>query len=90
MKITDVTVHALFTEGAAKAVASVVFDDCFVVHSIWVIETEGKEPYINFPARKLEKQNRHVNTAHPITAECRAMVTEAVLKAYEEKKEEAA
>lgn len=87
-KITDVNVHATFDEGPAKAVATVLFDDCFAVHGIWVIERPDSEPHLSFPSRKLENQNRHLNVAHPTSSEFRAEVTAAVLAAYRKKLEE--
>lgn len=88
-KITDVTVHATFENPPAKAVATVVFDDCFAVHGIWIIERPDAEPHLSFPSRKLEKQGgRHLNVAHPTNAEFRAEITEAVMAAYQAKLEE--
>ena len=38
MKISDVRVRKINSEGKMKAIVSVTFDDCFVVHDIKIIE----------------------------------------------------
>lgn len=86
MQITDVRVRKINTEGKMKAIVSVTFDDCFVVHDIKIIEGENG-PFIAMPSRKMP-DGEFKDIAHPINIETRAMVSEAVFKAYEEKKAE--
>ena len=52
MKITDVRVRIVKKDDSKlKAVASVTFDDCFVIHDIKIIEgSDG--PFIAMPSRK--------------------------------------
>ena len=42
MEITNVKIRKINSDGKMKAVASVTFDDAFVVHDIKVIENEDK------------------------------------------------
>jgi len=86
MKISDVRVRKINSEGKMKAIVSVTFDDCFVVHDIKIIE--GQEGlFIAMPSRKMP-DGEFKDIAHPINSETRNLVAEAVFKAYEEKRQE--
>lgn len=86
MQITDVRVRKINAEGKMKAIVSVTFDDCFVVHDIKIIE--GQEGlFIAMPSRKMP-DGEFKDIAHPINSETRNFVSEAVFKAYEEKRRE--
>lgn len=67
-----------------KAVASVTFDDEFVVHGIRVVEGE-KGMFVAMPSKKTP-DGKHKDIAHPIKSEIRQMIQEAVLSEYEKKK----
>ena len=84
MQITDVRVRKINSEGKMKAIVSVTFDDCFVVHDIKIIEGQNG-PFIAMPSRKMP-DGEFKDIAHPINTETRALVQEAVFKAYEEKR----
>lgn len=82
MKITDVRVRIVKKDDSKlKAVSSVTFDDCFVVHDIKVIEgTEGS--FIAMPSRKTN-DGEYKDIAHPIRQETREELIRAILAAYE-------
>lgn len=63
-----------------KAVVSVTFDDCFVVHDIKVIEGQSKL-FIAMPSRKTS-DGEFKDIAHPINAEARAELEEKILAEY--------
>ncbi len=86
MQITDVRVRKINSEGKMKAIVSVTFDDCFVVHDIKIIEGQNG-PFIAMPSRKMP-DGEFKDIAHPINTDTRALVQEAVFKAYEEKRTE--
>lgn len=86
MQITDVRVRKINSEGKMKAIVSVTFDDCFVVHDIKIIEGQNG-PFIAMPSRKMP-DGEFKDIAHPINTETRALLQEAVFKAYEEKRTE--
>lgn len=65
-----------------KAVVSVAFDDCFVVHDIKVIEGQEKL-FIAMPSRKTP-DGEFKDIAHPINAEMREQLQEMILAKYEE------
>ena len=81
MNITDVRIRKVNDEGKMKAVASVTFDDEFVVHDIKVIE--GKNGlFIAMPSRKMSDGDFR-DIAHPLLSETRNRIKDAILDAYE-------
>jgi stage V sporulation protein G len=82
MQITDVRVRKIASQNRMKAIASVTFDDVFVVHDIKVIEGHNGL-FIAMPSRKIGEGNFR-DIAHPINAEMRQLLEDEVLKAYHE------
>ena len=82
MKITDVRVRLVTKDDAKlKAVASVTFDACFVVHDIKVIN--GKDGlFIQMPNRRTP-EGEYKDIAHPIETATRESIKTAVLEAYD-------
>lgn len=80
MKITDVRVKPITSEGKMKAVVSVTFDDCFVVRDIKIIEGQDKL-FIAMPSRKMS-DGEFRDIAHPINADTREMIESAVIEKY--------
>lgn len=81
MKITDVRVRMVSKDEKLKAVASVTFDECFVVHDIKVIS--GRDGlFISMPSRKTP-EGEYKDIVHPINTETREMIREAILAEYE-------
>ncbi len=85
MKISDVRVRIVKKDDSKlKAVASVTFDDCFVIHDIKVIE--GNEGYfIAMPSRKTN-DGEYKDIAHPIKTETREELIKVILDAFEVEK----
>ncbi len=81
MEITSVKLRRAFGD-RVRASASVCFDGQFVVHDIRVVEG-ANGLFVSMPSRKTG-QGEYRDIAHPVTAEAREMIQEAVLKAYEE------
>lgn len=82
MKITEVKIR-LVSKGndRLKAAASVVFDDCFVIHDIKIID--GKPGlFIAMPSRKTP-DGEYKDIAHPLNTETRDVINREVLAAYE-------
>ncbi len=80
MTITDVKVRLLTENDKLKAVASVTFDECFVIHDIKVIGI-GDSLFISMPSRK-GKDGQFKDIAHPINAEMRERLSNEILKEY--------
>ena len=81
MQITDVKVRKLFDEGPMKAVVSVTFDGQLAVHDIKVINARDRF-FIVMPSRK-NPDETYRDIVHPINAQFRASLEEAVIAAYE-------
>ena len=81
MDITDVRIRKVGNEGKMKAVASVTFDEEFVVHDIKIIEGVNGL-FIEMPSRKMNDGN-YRDIAHPLISETRVRINNAVLSAYE-------
>lgn len=83
MNITDIRVRKVSSEGSKmRAIVSVTFDDCFVVHDIKVIEGQDKF-FIAMPSRKTA-DGVFKDIAHPITSDMRSELETKILAKYEE------
>lgn len=82
MQITDIKVRKLFEEGPMKAIVSVTFDGQLAVHDIKVINARDKF-FIVMPSRK-NPDDTYRDIVHPINAQFRTKLEEAVVYAYEE------
>ena len=82
MEITDLKIRKLEIEGKLKAVASVTFDNAFVVHDIKVIEGQNGI-FIAMPSRKTQ-DGEYRDIAHPINAEFREKLAATILAKYQE------
>ena len=81
MQITDIKVRKLFHEGPMKAIVSVTFDGQLAVHDVKVIYARDKF-FIVMPSRK-NPDETYRDIVHPINAQFRGMLEEAVIRAYE-------
>lgn len=81
MEITDVRVRKVGGDGKMKAVASVTFDNAFVVHDIKIIEGQNGM-FIAMPSRKTP-DGEYRDIAHPINSEMRGMLQGVILEQYE-------
>ena len=86
MKITDVRVRNVEGKGKLKAVASVTFDNQFVVHEIRIIEGE-KGLFIAMPSRK-NADGTYSDIAHPISTSVRNILQDTILDVYNRIEEE--
>ena len=80
MVITDIKVRKLFDEGPMKAIVSVTFDGQLAVHDIKVINARDK-CFILMPSRK-NPDGSSRDIVHPINAQFRGVLEEAVISAY--------
>ena len=80
MKITDVRVRKVEGQGQMLAVASVTFDDEFVVHDIKVIDGNNGM-FIAMPNKK-QTNGEYRDVAHPIKSDFRKILSDAILEAY--------
>lgn len=85
MKINDIRIRLINKEDSKlKAVASIVVDDCFVIHDIKVLE--GNQGYfVAMPSRKTP-DGQYKDVAHPLNTPTREELNKTVLAAFEEAK----
>jgi stage V sporulation protein G len=85
MEITEVKVFPI-QEEKLKAFVSIVFDQCFMVNDIKIIQ--GRDGlFISMPSRK-KKNGEFKDVAHPLNNETRRMIEEKVLSEYDRVREE--
>ena len=82
LNVTDIRVKRISTEGKMKAVASVTFDNSFVVHDIKIIEGQDKL-FTAMPSRRTP-DGVFKDIAHPINSETRAELERLILDKYAE------
>ena len=81
MEITQVRVFPV-SEEKLKAFASIIFDDCFVVSDIKIIQgTQGL--FISMPSKK-RKNGMFRDIAHPLNSDMRKRIEEQIIEKYKE------
>ncbi|MGI6049446.1 MAG: septation regulator SpoVG [Acetivibrionales bacterium] len=81
MEITDIRIRKVDAEGKMRAVVSVTFDNEFVIHDIKIIESQSGM-FIAMPSRKTPT-GEFRDIAHPINADARQKVQNAILEKYQ-------
>jgi stage V sporulation protein G len=79
--VTDVRIRKINKEGRMRAIVSVTLDDNFVIHDVRVIEGNNGL-FVAMPSKKMP-DGGYKDVAHPINAETRRVIQEAVLAAYD-------
>ncbi len=85
MKVTEVRISPA-KGGKVRAFASVVFDDCFIVNDLRVIEGREGQVFVTMPARKT-RNGQLRDIAHPLNSETREQIERHVLEEYETARE---
>jgi stage V sporulation protein G len=81
MKVTEVRISPA-KGGKVRAFASVVFNDCFIVNDMRVIEGREGQVFVTMPARKT-RNGQMRDIAHPLNSETREEIERRVLEEYE-------
>lgn len=80
MEVTEVRLRRVNTEGRMRAIASITFDEEFVVHDIRVIDGNNGL-FVAMPSKRTP-DGEFRDIAHPINSNTRAKIQEAVLEEY--------
>lgn len=80
MKITEVKVFPVDDGGRLKAYATLVFDDCFIIRDLKVIQGD-QALFVSMPSRR-KKDGSFRDIVHPLNAEMRSTVEESIIKEY--------
>ena len=81
MEITDIRIRQMTHDEKMKAVVSVTFDNCFVVHDIKIIDGQDRL-FIAMPSRKTP-DDEYKDIAHPIDMEMRSLLQNEILEKYQ-------
>ena len=85
MQITDVRVKIVESDSRLRGVATITFDDAFVVHDIRIIEGENGL-FVAMPSKKTPTGSFR-DIAHPIHGDMRRLIEEAIVQEFEVAKE---
>lgn len=81
MQLTEVKVFPVNDDEKLKAYATIVFDGCFVVRDLKIINGNSGL-FVAMPSKK-KKDGTYRDTAHPLNNETRRLIEDAVLGEYE-------
>ena len=85
MKITDVRLRRVSTEGKMRAIASITINEAFVVHDVRIIDGNNGL-FVAMPSKRTS-DGEFRDIAHPINSQTREIIQDAVIKEYERREE---
>lgn len=85
MEVTDVRLRRVSAEGKMRAIASITFDEEFVVHDVRIIDGNNGL-FVAMPSKRTA-DGEFRDIAHPINSTTREKIQVAVLKEYEAREE---
>ncbi len=80
MEITEVKVYPVKETGRLKAYATVVFDNCFIIRDLKVIEGD-KGFFVSMPSRR-RKDGSFRDIVHPLDSETRKEIEDRIIEEY--------
>ncbi len=80
MEITEVKVYPVKESGRLKAYATVVFDNCFIIRDLKVIEGD-KGFFVSMPSRR-RKDGSFRDIVHPLDSDTRKMIEDRIIVEY--------
>lgn len=80
MEITEVKIFLVDNGGRLKAYATLVFDNCFIVRDLKVIQGDSAL-FVSMPSRR-RKDGSFRDIVHPLNSETRSKVEESIIKEY--------
>lgn len=82
MKVTDVRLRKIQTDGRMKALVSITLDEALVIHDLRVIEGNSGL-FVAMPSKRTP-DGEFRDIAHPINSDMRQEIQDAVMKVYDE------
>lgn len=82
MKVTDVRLRKIQTDGRMKALVSITLDEAFVIHDLRVIEGNSGL-FVAMPSKRTP-DGEFRDIAHPINSDMRQEIQDAAMKVYDE------
>lgn len=86
--ITDIRIFRIIGSGKVKAYINVTLGGEYAVHGVKVMKREDGELWVSMPRQRSASDGQWRDVFHPITSEARERLMSAVLKAYEEFRQE--
>lgn len=80
MEITEVKVFPVKESGRLKAYATIVFENCFIIRDLKVIEGD-KGFFVSMPSRR-RKDGSFRDIVHPLDSETRKMIEDRIILEY--------
>jgi stage V sporulation protein G len=80
MEITEVKVYPVKETGRLKAYATVVFDSCFIIRDLKVIEGD-RGYFVSMPSRR-RKDGSFRDIVHPLESETRKKIEDRIIEEY--------
>ncbi len=80
MEITEVKVYPVKESGRLKAYATVVFDNCFIIRDLKVIEGD-KGFFVSMPSRR-RKDGSFRDIVHPLDSDTRKIIEDRIITEY--------
>ncbi len=87
MEITEVKVYPVKESGRLKAYATVVFDNCFIIRDLKVIEGD-KGFFVSMPSRR-RKDGSFRDIVHPLDSDTRTMIENRIIEEYKNSADQA-
>ena len=84
MKITEVKVYPVQDSGRLKAYATMVFDDCFIIRDLKIIEGDNGV-FVSMPSRRRKDGFRDI--VHPLNSETRKLVEDSIVEEFKKSAE---
>lgn len=81
MEITEIKVFPTRDGGRLKAYATVVFDNCFIIRDLKVIEGQ-KGLFVSMPSRK-RKDGSFRDIVHPLNVDMRTKIEQGIVEEFE-------
>ena len=83
MNITNIRIRKIMDEGRLRAVVSVTVDEMLAIHDVKVVQGDDRL-FVAMPSRR-DELGIVRDIVHPISAEARGYLENAVIEAYEER-----
>ncbi len=80
MEITEVKIFLVENGGRLKAYATLVFDNCFIVRDLKVIQGDTSL-FVSMPSRR-RKDGSFRDIVHPLNSDTRSRVEESIIREF--------
>lgn len=82
MKISDVKIRKVLSDGRLRAIVSLTLDDLIAIHDIKVVQGDQRL-FVAMPSRK-DENGTYRDIIHPISSDAREEIEDKVICAYQD------